>query len=49
MKEAAQQKRAIYLVATPAGRPLYRNGGFDELGIVQIFDTPHYSMIWRYG
>ncbi len=49
MKKAEEQQRSIYLIATPAGRPLYQAAGFEELALLQIFDTPHYSMIRRHG
>ncbi|KAJ6441235.1 GNAT family acetyltransferase [Purpureocillium lavendulum] len=48
MTKAAEQRRSIYLVATPAGRPLYQAAGFEDLGPLQIFDVPHYSMIRRF-
>lgn len=48
VQRAAAEKRDCYLVATPAGRPLYEAAGFVELATLQIFGVPHLSMIKRY-
>jgi hypothetical protein len=44
IKEASKQGRECYLVATPAGVPLYRAAGFEEVKVLEIFETPHVSM-----
>lgn len=44
VREASKQGRECYLVATPAGVPLYRSAGFEDVRIVDIFGTPHVSM-----
>lgn len=49
VKEAVRDRKHIYLVATPAGRPLYRAAGFEELATLQIFGVQHYSMIRKYS
>ncbi|GFF52936.1 hypothetical protein IFM51744_07975 [Aspergillus udagawae] len=48
VQRAAAEKRACYLVATPAGRPLYQAAGFTKLATLQIFGVSHLSMIKRY-
>ncbi|EAW17180.1 GNAT family N-acetyltransferase [Aspergillus fischeri NRRL 181] len=48
VQRAAAAKRDCYLVATPAGRPLYEAAGFTELTTLLIFGVPHWSMIKRY-
>lgn len=45
IERAEADKKDCYLIATPAGRPLYLNAGFEDLGTVDIFGVPHYSMI----
>lgn len=47
MEEAAKQGKSCYLVATPAGLPLYRAAGFDSVRNLDIFGAPHMSMILR--
>jgi GNAT superfamily N-acetyltransferase len=44
VQEAAKQGGDCYLVATPAGLPLYRAAGFEDVRTVDIFGTPHMSM-----
>ncbi|PKX91443.1 GNAT family N-acetyltransferase [Aspergillus novofumigatus IBT 16806] len=48
VERADAEKRDCYLVATPAGRPLYEAAGFTELATLLIFGVPHWSMIKRY-
>ncbi|KAF4224727.1 hypothetical protein CNMCM8980_005498 [Aspergillus fumigatiaffinis] len=48
VQRAAAEQRDCYLVATPAGRPLYEAAGFTELATLLIFGVPHWSMIKRY-
>ncbi|KAJ5383161.1 hypothetical protein N7517_001072 [Penicillium concentricum] len=47
VQQAATQGRDCYLVATPAGVALYRAAGFDAVKTVDIFGTPHVSMMKR--
>jgi ribosomal protein S18 acetylase RimI-like enzyme len=44
IKEASKQGKECYLVATPAGLPLYRSAGFEDVRVLDIFGTPHVSM-----
>jgi predicted GNAT family N-acyltransferase len=44
---AKRDGRDCYLVATPAGRPLYKKAGFVDLGELSIFGVPHYPMILK--
>ncbi|KAH7276077.1 acyl-CoA N-acyltransferase [Fusarium solani] len=44
-EEANKYGEDCYLVATPAGLPLYRAHGFEELGVLELFGVPHTSMI----
>jgi predicted GNAT family N-acyltransferase len=45
IEKAASEGRDLYLVATPAGRPLYLKAGFEECGVLNIFGVPHSQMI----
>ncbi|OAA76568.1 Acyl-CoA N-acyltransferase [Akanthomyces lecanii RCEF 1005] len=47
LEKAQEQGKDAYLIATPAGRPLYQAAGFEDLGAFMLFDTPHYGMIKR--
>ncbi|KAG8408380.1 hypothetical protein J3459_017852 [Metarhizium acridum] len=47
MEKAKHDGRDCYLVATPAGKPLYESVGFRTLQELSIFDVPHYSMILK--
>ncbi|KPM34477.1 hypothetical protein AK830_g12091 [Neonectria ditissima] len=47
IKHAEKDDRECYLVATPAGRPLYLAYGFEDVRTLQIFGVPHSSMILR--
>ncbi|RSL56240.1 hypothetical protein CEP54_008939 [Fusarium duplospermum] len=44
-EEADKFGQDCYLVATPAGLPLYRAAGFKEVGVLELFGVPHTSMI----
>jgi predicted GNAT family N-acyltransferase len=44
VQQAKEQGRECYLVASPAGVPLYEAVGFETTRIVQIFGVPHVSM-----
>ncbi|EED12180.1 conserved hypothetical protein [Talaromyces stipitatus ATCC 10500] len=44
VEEAAKHGKGCYLVATPAGLPLYRAAGFEDVKVLDIFGTPHVSM-----
>ncbi|KAI8680343.1 N-acetyltransferase domain-containing protein [Fusarium keratoplasticum] len=44
-EEADKFGEECYLVATPAGLPLYRGAGFEEVGVLKLFGVPHTSMI----
>lgn len=46
-RQAECEGKDCYLVATPAGVPLYRAAGFASTRTVDIFGTPHVSMIKR--
>ena len=48
LEKAQEQNRDTYLIATPAGAPLYRAAGFEDLGSFLLFDTPHNGMIKRW-
>ncbi|KAM3459149.1 hypothetical protein MY5147_006230 [Beauveria neobassiana] len=47
LEKAREQDKDVYLIATPAGRPLYQAVGFEDLGSFILFDTPHHGMIKR--
>ncbi|OAA58314.1 Acyl-CoA N-acyltransferase [Cordyceps fumosorosea ARSEF 2679] len=47
LDKAQKQNRDVYLIATPAGIPLYQAAGFEDLGSFMLFDTPHNGMIKR--
>ncbi len=47
LEKAQEQNKDAYLIATPAGRPLYQATGFEDLGAFKLFDTPHHGMIKR--
>ncbi|KAM5384608.1 hypothetical protein ACJZ2D_001353 [Fusarium nematophilum] len=47
LEEAEKLGEDCYLVATPAGLPLYRAIGFEELDVLQLFGVPHHSMMKR--
>ncbi|EEA19205.1 hypothetical protein TMatcc_010245 [Talaromyces marneffei ATCC 18224] len=44
IEEASKQGRGCYLVATPAGLPVYTAAGFEDVRVLDIFGTPHVSM-----
>ncbi len=45
---AAKDGKDVYLVATPAGRGLYRSLGFTEMGeAVELCGLLHSSMLWK--
>lgn len=44
IKESSKQGKECCLVATPAGLPLYRSAGFEDVKVLDIFGTPHVSM-----
>ncbi|UNI17848.1 hypothetical protein JDV02_004162 [Purpureocillium takamizusanense] len=46
-QQAEAEGKDCYLVATPAGVPLYRAANFESTRTVDIFGTPHVSMIKR--
>ena len=43
--KAAADGIDCFLMATPAGRPLYLASGFQQVGEFSLFGTPHFSMI----
>lgn len=45
--KAKTEGRDCYLIATPAGRPLYESVGFVYLQELSVFGVPHYSMILK--
>ncbi len=45
MEHAASEGKDCFLVATPAGKPLYLACGFEELGDIDLFGVPHSGMI----
>lgn len=45
VEKAAAEKRDCFLVATPAGMPLYLAHGFEQVGTMDFFGTPHASMM----
>ncbi|KAJ6788771.1 hypothetical protein PWT90_03322 [Aphanocladium album] len=47
LDKAREENRDTYLIATPAGLPLYQAVGFEDLGAFMLFDTPHNGMIKR--
>ncbi|ATY67321.1 GNAT family [Cordyceps militaris] len=47
LEKAREQNRDAFLIATPAGIPLYLAAGFESLGSFMLFDTPHSCMIKR--
>ncbi|KAH8880318.1 putative GNAT family acetyltransferase [Thozetella sp. PMI_491] len=47
VERAASERRDCYLVATPAGIPLYLSLGFQDLGRFNLFGTEHSSMLFR--
>ncbi|KAJ3497630.1 hypothetical protein NLG97_g1754 [Lecanicillium saksenae] len=48
VEKAREEKRDAYLIATPAGLPLYKAAGFEDLGAFMLFDEPHNGMIKRW-
>ncbi|KAH7160971.1 acyl-CoA N-acyltransferase [Dactylonectria macrodidyma] len=49
VKRAAIEHRDCYLIATPAGRPLYLAFQFEDIRIIKFFGVPHHSMILRHS
>ncbi|GFP57729.1 hypothetical protein TASIC1_0009006600 [Trichoderma asperellum] len=49
INRAAGDKKDCYLLATPAGKPLYTKTGFEEVRVVPIFGVSHHSMLLRYN
>ena len=49
VEKAKSQGRDCYLVATPAGVPLYKAAGFERIRGLDIFGTEHVSMILKCG
>ena len=49
LSRAASENKDCYLMATPAGRPLYTKRGFEVVRTVPIFGVLHHSMIFRHG
>ncbi|KAL7942711.1 acyl-CoA N-acyltransferase [Trichoderma barbatum] len=49
ISRAASEGKDCYLLATPAGKTLYKKTGFEEVRIVSIFGVLHHSMILRHG
>ena len=49
LERSKEQGRDCYLFATPAGKPLYSAMGFENLGAVDLFGEPHFSMIKRFS
>jgi hypothetical protein len=49
LSRAASVNKDCYLMATPAGRPLYTKRGFEVVRTVPIFGVPHHSMVFRHG
>lgn len=47
LDKAREQDKDVYLIATPAGFPLYQAVGFENLGSFLLFDEAHYGMIMR--
>lgn len=47
LDKAMEQNKDAYLIATPAGFPLYQAAGFEDLGAFTMFNTPHNGMIKR--
>lgn len=47
--KAKEQNKDAFLIATPAGVPLYQVMGFEGLEPFMLFDTPHTGMIRRPG
>jgi len=48
LRQAAKEGKDCYLVASPAGRPLYLSLGFLEHGDIRIFGVPHGRMLLKY-
>ena len=46
--QATSRRQDCYLLATPAGAPLYRSAGFKEREITVILGVPHVSMVKRH-
>ncbi|KAL7788624.1 acyl-CoA N-acyltransferase [Trichoderma ceciliae] len=49
IRRAAEEKKDCYLLATPAGKTLYSNTGFEEVRVVRIFGVLHHSMLLRHS
>ncbi|TFB00393.1 hypothetical protein CCMA1212_007630 [Trichoderma ghanense] len=49
LSRADSENKDCYLMATPAGRPLYTKRGFEVVRTVPIFGVSHHSMIFRHG
>ncbi|KAH7150147.1 acyl-CoA N-acyltransferase, partial [Dactylonectria estremocensis] len=49
VKRAATDHRDCYLIATPAGRPLYLAFQFEDVRTIEFFGVPHYSMMLRHN
>lgn len=49
ISRAAGDKKDCYLLATPAGKPLYTKTGFEQVRVVPIFGVSHHSMLLRHN
>lgn len=47
LDKAQEEKRDAFLVATPAGKPLYSHMGFEVMHDVDLWGVKHYGMIRR--
>lgn len=48
VQEAHREQKDAFLIATPAGVPLYQARGFEEMKTFPLFDAPHVVMIRRF-
>ena len=48
VNRAATDGKDCFLMATPAGRPLYLASGFQQVGEFDLFGTLHFSMIIKH-
>lgn len=47
VEKAREENKDAFLIATPAGFPLYKAAGWEDMGSFMLFGEPHNGMIIR--